>query len=168
MGNQRKGHGAQGHGIRTANGLGVGPILTWWRIGQIVAGGLGPLAFVWTCVDACTGAEMAMVQLYRYFRCQRVSRRRRLHRLQYPLVWGAQRASPVPAGVVDGCTRGGNRCSISVENDACNVSDRVSDTWWMDAWRCADANDVDTRERVVELDRHSHRISLVKRNRKNH
>ena len=118
VGNQRKGHGAQGHGIRTANGLGVGPILTWWRIGQIVAGSLGPLAFVWTCVDACTGAEMALVQLYRYFRCQRVSRRRRLHRLQYPFARGAQRASPVPAGVVDGCTRGGNRCNISVEKDA--------------------------------------------------
>ena len=55
-----------------------------------------------------------------------------------------------------------------IGREGCNVSDRVSDTWWMDAWRCADANDVDTSERVVEQDRHSHKISLVKRNRKNH
>ena len=55
-----------------------------------------------------------------------------------------------------------------IGRERCNVSDRVSDTWWMDAWRCADANDVDTSERVVEQDRHSHKISLVKRNRKNH
>ena len=35
VGNQRKGHGAQGHGILTANGLGAGPVLTWWSIGKL-------------------------------------------------------------------------------------------------------------------------------------
>ena len=45
-----------------------------------------------------------------------------------------------------------------IGRERCNVSDRVSDTWWMDAWRCADANDVDTSERVVEQDRHVNAI----------
>ena len=149
-------------------GLGASPIFIRHRIGLVVAVGLGPLAFVWTCVDACRGGGDgvgAVVQIFSVPAGVEVAACSDSNTcLQYLFARGAQRASPVPLGVVDACTRGGTRCNIAVENDAMYRMQCPIHGGWIDG----DANDVDTRKRVVGQDRHSHRISLVTRNHKTH